>query len=109
MDITRENNLSETAFAVKSKTGTIFAGLPLPGRSTCAATPRWRRLCCADQDRTSEKYGNFETLSGNLTVTRHNGLYEMDFPAYELREVPVTRQMADALGAAPLAAYRGAI
>lgn len=31
----------------------------------------------------------------------------MDFPAYELREVPVTRQMADALGAAPLAAYMG--
>ena len=29
------------------------------------------------------------------------------FPPTELREVPVTRQMADALGAAPLAAYMG--
>ena len=40
----------------------------------------------------------FKMLNGYSPVftTYSGGLYEMDFPAYELREVPVTRQMADA-------------
>lgn len=42
MKITRENNLSETAFAVPEG-GAAACGGSLPGaRSTCAATPPWR-------------------------------------------------------------------
>ena len=42
MAITRENNLSETAFAVKEGgRSTTCGGLPPAARSTCAATPRW--------------------------------------------------------------------
>ena len=50
----------------------------------------------------------FTTLSGDLTVVRRGDLYEMDFPAYELKSVPVTQAMADAMnGAMPKAAYMG--
>lgn len=34
----------------------------------------------------------FATLSGELTVSRAGDLYELDFPAYELRPAPVTRR-----------------
>ena len=108
MDITRENNLSETAFAVKKQDRyhlrwfTPAGEIDLCGHATLAAA-----FVVLTKIEPQKNTVIFETLSGNLTVTRHNGLYEMDFPAYELREVPVTRQMADALGAAPLAAYMG--
>ena len=49
----------------------------------------------------------FSTMSGELTVTRRGGLYEMDFPSYELRRVPVTEEMAAAFGASPAEAYMG--
>ena len=49
----------------------------------------------------------FQTLSGELTVERQGELYEMDFPAYELKSVPVTQQMIDAIGAVPCEAYMG--
>ena len=108
MDITRENNLSETAFAVKKQDRyhlrwfTPAREIDLCGHATLAAA-----FVVLTKIEPQKNTVIFETLSGNLTITRHNGLYEMDFPAYELREVPVTRQMADALGAAPLAAYMG--
>ena len=55
----------------------------------------------------NEKQIVFETLSGKLTVTLHNDLYSMDFPAYTLKKVPVTSEMEDALGVAVLEAYMG--
>ena len=50
----------------------------------------------------------FQTLSGDLVVERHGDLYEMDFPAYELKPVPVTEQMIDAIGVSPEKPYMGA-
>lgn len=38
----------------------------------------------------------FSSQSGMLTVNKKGDLYEMDFPAYELRPVPVTEQIAAA-------------
>lgn len=49
----------------------------------------------------------FNTLSGNLTVTRRNNLFEMDFPAYKLEPVEITSEMAEAIGATPIEAYMG--
>lgn len=43
LKITRENNLSETAFVVKEGESTGCAGSPPAGRSTYAATPPWPR------------------------------------------------------------------
>ncbi len=38
----------------------------------------------------------FTTLSGDLIVTRKGDLYEMEFPAYDLKKVDVTAAMEDA-------------
>ena len=49
----------------------------------------------------------FNTLSGRLTVTRDGKRLSMDFPAYALRQVPVTAAMEEALGAPVLEAWMG--
>lgn len=49
----------------------------------------------------------FHTLSGELTVKRKKNLYEMDFPTYELKEIPVTDAMEKAYGIRPLKAVLG--
>lgn len=42
-----------------------------------------------------------------LTVEKKGNLFEMDFPAYKLRPVPVTDEMAKAIGARPEKAFMG--
>lgn len=49
----------------------------------------------------------FDTKSEQLIVDQHEGLYEMDFPAYDLKPVPVTKEMVAAIGAVPKEAYLG--
>lgn len=49
----------------------------------------------------------FNTMSGRLTVVRKGNLYEMDFPTYELREIPVTDAMEAAFGVRPVKAVLG--
>lgn len=49
----------------------------------------------------------FDTLSGELIVTKNGELLEMVFPAYELKPVEVTEQMRDVIGAKPSAAFMG--
>ena len=47
-------------------------------------------------------------MSGDLTVVRRNGdLYEMDFPAYDLKPLKITGEMIAAIGAEPVEAYMG--
>ena len=47
----------------------------------------------------------FSTLSGKLSIK--NGVYEMDFPAYELKQLEVTETMEKAIGFKPLEARIG--
>ena len=106
--ITRENNLSETAFACPEGDGwrlRWFAPgdeeVDLCGHATLAAA------CVID--RFIRPGGNsirFETRSGTLTVERRGELYEMDFPAYTLKMLEVTDQIADALGVRPREVWR---
>lgn len=49
----------------------------------------------------------FYTLSGALTVRRKENRYEMDFPTYEFRKIPVTDAMEKAFGVRPLRAVLG--
>ena len=49
----------------------------------------------------------FSTLSGKLSVKKKNDLYEMDFPAYELKRIEVTEAMEKAIGCKPLEAWIG--
>lgn len=49
----------------------------------------------------------FSTLSGKLSVKKKNDLYEMDFPAYELKKIEVSEAMEKAIGFRPLEAWMG--
>ena len=80
--IAAENNLSETAFFIATKKGfhlrwfTPVAEVKLCGHATLAtAHVLFNILGYEKPDIT------FETLSGDLVVTRHNELLTMDFPA----------------------------
>ena len=46
-------------------------------------------------------------MSGPLTVVKKGDLLEMDFPAYELKEVPVTPAMEEAFGVPITEAWLG--
>ncbi len=106
--ITKENNLSETAFAVKNgehydlRWFTPGGEIDLCGHATLACA--YVLLNYYEKDRQSIV---FSTMSGDLTVIRSGELYEMDFPAYSLKPVAVTPAMTEAIGAAPEEAYMG--
>lgn len=109
MKISRENNLSETAFAVPEGEGyrlrwfTPGGEIDLCGHATLAAAHVILRFY-----RPGDRQVTFETLSGKLTVTAgDDGTLEMEFPAYVLRPVPVTDQMEQAMGARPREAWMG--
>lgn len=108
MNIARENNLSETAFAVREdgdyrlRWFTPGGEIALCGHATLATAYVIMRFY-----RPEETALKFRTLGGTLTVKKNGDLYEMDFPAYELSPVPVTREMEEAIGAKPLEAYMG--
>ena len=106
MDIAAENNLSETAFAVKTSEGydlrwfTPGGEIDLCGHATLATAYVLFSYYENDADRIV-----FHTLSGDLFTVRRGDRIEMDFPAYSLHEVPVTAEMEAAMGAAPKEAY----
>ncbi|WP_108831617.1 PhzF family phenazine biosynthesis protein [Aedoeadaptatus coli] len=106
--ITKENNLSETAFAVKEGENyrlrwfTPGGEIDLCGHATLGTAYVIMNFIEPGLDVVS-----FETLSGTLTVTKEGDLYAMDFPAYDMKPVEVTDAMADVIGAKPIAAFMG--
>ena len=108
MNITRENNLSETAFDVKERDRyklrwfTPGGEIDLCGHATLATA-----FVIMNYYDTHLEEVAFDTLSGVLTVKKKQDLYEMDFPAYELKPKEVTSAMEDAIGARPVEAYMG--
>lgn len=108
MQLAAENNLSETAFIVKEEAGyhlrwfTPGTEVELCGHATL--TSAFVILNYFEQD---AKQVKFNTLSGVLTVVRKGHLYEMDFPTYELKEIPVTDTMEAAFGSRPIKAVLG--
>ena len=106
MNITRENNFSETAFTVKEgekwhlRWFTPGGEIDLCGHATLATA--FVLLNYYEKD---AQLVVFTTLSGDLIVTRKGELYEMEFPAYDLKKVDVTVAMEDALGASVKEAY----
>lgn len=108
MKLAMENNLSETAFIVKEAEGyhlrwfTPGTEVELCGHATLASAFVILNYYEPESDEVC-----FNTLSGTLTVKRKNGLYEMDFPTYELKEIPVTDAMEHAFGVRPLKAVLG--
>lgn len=108
MKLAMENNLSETAFIVKEDKGyhlrwfTPGTEVELCGHATLASS--YVILNYYDPNSNEVK---FNTLSGELTVRRNGDLYEMNFPTYELREIPVTDAMEKAFGVRPVKAVLG--
>ena len=108
MQLAAENNLSETAFIVKEETGyrlrwfTPGTEVELCGHATLASAfviLNYHDKCATQVE--------FNTLSGTLSVVRKGSLYEMDFPTYDLKEIPVTAAMEDAFGVRPIKAFLG--
>ena len=108
MKLAMENNLSETAFIVKEPHGyhlrwfTPGTEVELCGHATLASA-----FVILNYFEPESNEVQFHTLSGVLTVKRNGALYEMDFPTYELREIPVTDDMERAFGARPVKAVLG--
>ena len=106
LKIAQENNFSETAFIVKDKKFyrlrwfTPAAEIDLCGHATLASG-----FIILTQLEPNLKSVNFETLSGKLTVKKKKNLFEMNFPAYEYKKIPVTEEMSEAIGAEVLEAY----
>ena len=108
MKLAMENNLSETAFIVKEEKGyhlrwfTPGTEVELCGHATLASA--FVILNYYEPDSNEVK---FNTLSGELTIRRNGSLYEMNFPTYELHEIPVTDAMEKAFGTRPVKAILG--
>ena len=106
MNIARENNLPETAFTVKNEDGydlrwfTPGGEINLCGHATLATAFILFSYYEEDAERIV-----FHTMSGELFISRKDGYIVMDFPAYSCNEVPVTEQMAEAIGVKPLKAF----
>ena len=103
-----ENNLSETAFIVKEAEGyhlrwfTPETEVELCGHATLASSFVILNYYEPDMDMVQ-----FHTRSGVLTIRRRGNLFEMDFPTYELKEIPVTDAMEEAFGVRPVKAVLG--
>ena len=124
LSIAVENNLSETAFAVKDydRNNTVSdlksyyklrwftpgGEIDLCGHATLACA-----FVIMNYYEKNLKMVVFDTLSGDLTVNKIKGsfandnLYELDFPEYELKTVEITDEMIELIGEKPVEAYLG--
>ena len=116
LSIAKENNLSETAFAIKQGTKdsvnaihyklrwfTPGGEIELCGHATLACA-----FVIMNYYEKNLKTVIFDTLSDKLIVNRKNGdLYELDFPAYDLKKVEITDEMIELIGKKPTEAYLG--
>jgi PhzF family phenazine biosynthesis protein len=99
MKITRENNLSETAFAVKEgedyrlRWFTPGGEIDLCGHATLATAYIITKFI--EPEITEVR---FQTLSGLLVVVIEGDLLKMDFPSYELKKVDATEAIVEAIG-----------
>lgn len=104
-----ENNLSETAFAVKEGDAyhlrwfTPGGEVELCGHATLATAYVITRF--VEPNLTVVV---FDTLSGRLTVEKSGDLLTMDFPSFQLTPIPITEDLTAALGVTPVEAYMGA-
>lgn len=107
-NITNENNLSETAFAVRNgnyydlRWFTPGGEIDLCGHATLAAAYVIMSFVSPGLFSVT-----FQTKSGQMEVQKQQDLYEMDMPAYQLEQVTVTSQMELAIGMRPIEAWLG--
>jgi len=108
LDIAKENNLSETAFAIKQDDRYLLRWftpgeeIDLCGHATLATAFVIMRYL--EPETTSI---DFQTKSGILTVIKKGEMLELDFPAFKLVPYPITDALVDAIGKRPIEAYLG--
>ncbi|MDF2791298.1 MAG: phenazine biosynthesis protein PhzF family [Neobacillus sp.] len=101
-----ENNLSETAFAVKEadhyrlRWFTPGGEINLCGHATLATA-----FIILNYYEMQLEAVKFNTISGDLTVNKQGDLYELDFPSVPSDEISITEQMISALGIVPKETY----
>ncbi|MBQ6582902.1 MAG: PhzF family phenazine biosynthesis protein [Mogibacterium sp.] len=106
--IARENNLAETAFAVKEngryhlRWFTAEGEVCLVGHSTLAAA-----YVLVDYFDPHATEIDFETAAGSLRVTRDKDLYTLKRPVLPMEPITVTADMIRMLGVIPKEAYKG--
>ena len=106
--IAAENNLAETAFVRREddhwriRWFTPSMEEELCGHATLAAS--FVILNFVEPNADEVRYAS---VSGPLSVRRRGALYELDFPTFDLREIPVTDTMERAFGARPEKAVLG--
>lgn len=106
--ITLENNLSETAFAVKNgsyydlRWFTPGGEIDLCGHATLATA-----YVLANFYNTEDTSFVFETKSGELRVERRGEIFELNFPSRMPTQISLTEQMTDALSAKPQSVHLG--
>ncbi|MEH7380198.1 PhzF family phenazine biosynthesis protein [Bacillus sp. JJ1533] len=104
--IAMENNLSETAFAVKGAESyklrwfTPGGEVNLCGHATLATA-----FVIMNYYEKQLETVQFETMSGQLIVNKTDDLYELDFPTVPSKQIPLTEQIIDALGTTPVDSY----
>lgn len=106
--IANENNLSETAFFVKSgdkyhiRWFTPSVEIELCGHATLAAA-----FVLFNYENHSGDIVNFISVSGELNVCRQNDFYSMNFPKDEIQEVELKPDLLIPFREQPVAAYKG--
>lgn len=106
--IAAENNLAETAFVLREGDAwrirwfTPSMEEELCGHATLAASFVLLHFVEPDADEV-----RYSSVSGSLSVKRKGELYELNFPTFALKEIPVTDEMERAYGKRPLRAILG--
>ncbi|KAA3595762.1 MAG: PhzF family phenazine biosynthesis protein [Calditrichaeota bacterium] len=105
-NIALENNLSETAFFVKNEKGyhirwfTPAVEVKLCGHATLATS-----FVIFNYFEPNSNKIHFDSLSGELIVTKENDLLTLDFPIKEITKTEIPKLAVEAFGKMPLEAY----
>src|SRR5262249_27758692 len=105
--IAAENNLAETAYFIRQGSGyalrwfTPTVEMPLCGHATLASA----YVIFAHMQPESTEL-RFQTLSGELVVTREGGLLTLDFPARPATKIAPPATLIEGLGAHPLEVWK---
>lgn len=106
MNITKENNFSETAFAVKEENGyhlrwfTPGGEINLCGHATLGTAYVLFRFYEKEKTQIT-----FHTLSGDLYISKENDYITMNFPAYQCKEIEISPLILEVMGTEPKKAY----
>lgn len=104
--IAKENNFSETAFAVKEGDDYRLRWFTPGGEiDFCGHATLGTSFVILNYYENGQSEVTFVTQIGKLTVKRTDDVFEMDFPAYSVHKIEVTEQMEDAIGVRPMEAY----